>query len=178
MPIFISAWIEMLDQARRGKKLKQHTFNLKQWLISDPLSMVPKSRRAQAELNLRTAEYLAMIGQDTISTSDIKKQEQMIMDAQINAEAEAAAKLETEKDRLESKAASKLDIAHLAADILKLGRTWSEHFNIWSVSRENALEVDRSAAKEDIKKLRGDMEAMQKQIDQLYETVRFLQEDR
>ncbi|MCL4553349.1 MAG: hypothetical protein M1305_07355 [Candidatus Marsarchaeota archaeon] len=100
------------------------------------------------------------------------------MDAQKSAENEAKANLELEKDKLRNETASKLDVAQLAVDLLSLGRTWSEHFNEWSISQEAALDNHRKATKEDISRLEREMGEMQKElsnrIDQLTQAVEML----
>ena len=166
MPMFVGAWIELLDQVRSGRRLDRHIRTLRQWLVFDPMSLVPKSQRARAELKLRTAEYLAMIGQDpaTVSRDDLQKQEQLIMDARKHAEGEAKDSLERDENQLRNEAASKLDIAQLAVDLLSLGRTWSEHFNEWSASQETALDEHRAATQEDIQRLEREMVALRKEL--------------
>lgn len=166
MPMFVGAWMELLDQVRGGRRLDRHIRTLRQWLVSDPLSLVPKSQRARAELKLRTAEYLAMIGQDTatVSRDDLQKQEQLIMDARQHAEDEAKDSLERDEDQLRNETASKLDVARLAVDLLSLGRTWSEHFNEWSASQEIALGDHRTATQEDVRRLEREMVTMRTEL--------------
>lgn len=180
MPVFVGAWMELLDQVRGGRCLDRHIRTLRQWLVCDPMSLVPKSQRARAELKLRTAEYLAMIGQDpaTVSKGSIQDQERLIMDAQKSAESEARNDLENGSDELRSQPASKLDIAQLAVDLLSMGRTWSEHFNQWSASQEASLSEHRNATQEDIRRLHSEMSAMREDLlcrmEQLTEIVKKL----
>lgn len=145
MPLCVGAWIEMLQQITNGQKLDRHIRNMRQMLVMDPLSFVPRSRRAHAELNLRIAEYYSMLGQPPgkVSRDNLRMQEMKITEARRKVENESRAALDRDREKLCAEPASKLDIAQLAVDLLAMGRSWMEHFNLWSESQERQLEANR-----------------------------------
>jgi hypothetical protein len=58
---------------------------LREMLAADPLDFVPASRRPAAELDLRVAEYLMMLGlpPDSLAPGELDRQEQMIAKARM-----------------------------------------------------------------------------------------------
>ena len=145
MPLCVGAWIEMLEQVRKGRRLDEQIRHMRQTLVMDPLCFVPRSRRAGAELDLRIAEYYSMLGQSPgeIHSQDLRAQELEITEARRKVEDEAKTALDTDREKLKAEPASRLDTAQLAVDLLSMGRSWMEHFNKWSESQELRLQSDR-----------------------------------
>jgi len=157
MPLFVGAWLEALEQVRVGKRLDQHIKTLRRWQVVEPLELVPRSVRAQAERDLRVAEYLAALGDGMADEPALSGLAGKIEEAQMNYEKDAAAKLVRDREALQAEPASKLDVAQLVVDMLSLGRTWNEHFNGWSREQKAAMEQRLARQDEEIGRLRQEI---------------------
>lgn len=159
MPLCAGAWLELLQQISRGRRLDEHISQMRHMLATDPLCLVPKSRRSLAELNLRIAEYYSMLGlpPGKVSPAELKEQELKIVEARRKVEDKAKRALEKEKEKLRRQTASKLDTAQLAVDLLSMGRSWMEHFNAWSESQERRLDADREQILSQMQAMRAEI---------------------
>lgn len=166
MPLFVGAFMEMLDQVRVGKRLDAHCRTLRRWLAAEPLDMVPKSRRARAELNLRVAEWLALAGSGrSVEPSVMEELTMGIEEAQMKLEDDAAARLQRDREALRNEPATKLDVAQLVVDMLALGRTWTEYFNEWSAGQKADFERQIAEQNEEIGRLRDEITRLRQAIE-------------
>ncbi len=164
MPTFIGAFIELIEQARAGKQLDKHCKTLRRWMVAEPLKLVPRSVRPQAEVNLRVGEYLAAIGSGKpIDETTVKKLANDIEEAKVKAETEARTKLKRDREALQSQPATKLDVAQLAVDLLALGRAWTDHFNEWSAGQKEAMEERLAQQEAEITRLRHEITEIRQQ---------------
>ena len=166
MPLFVGVFAEMLEQIRASRDLDQRLRNLRRWLVTDPLTLVPGSRRARAEADLRMGEYLAMLGEPGHGSTpeDLREQELKILEKLKKAESEARAEIERDRDALRGQPATKHDIAQLAVDLMAMGRAWSEHFNAWSTAAEATIEQRVAEQQAEIRSLRDEIAELRKAL--------------